>query len=253
MSKKFRIIPTVQFKNGSVVKSINYQNHRIVGDIASTIRVYSRRQADELVFYNLDTLDGSQINWATISSCVQNSNMPLTYGGGIRSVEVANTLIGSGFDKISFNTVLFEDPNIIYQTSKLIGSSSTVATVDLHFMEGRLCMFSNGGQRYQKEFKPMETIKLLEELGVGELVINCIDRDGLMNGYDFENIGTIPSIAKIPVLLSGGCSGVECIQEAYEHGFDGAMMSSIFLWQGDSIPSLKDALFEKVPIRRVVQ
>jgi imidazole glycerol phosphate synthase subunit HisF len=74
-----------------------------------------------------------------------------------------------------------------------------------------------------------------------------------MNGYDFENIGTIPSIAKIPILLSGGCSGVECIQEAYERGFDGAMMSSIFLWQGDSIPSLKDALFEKVPVRRVVQ
>jgi len=252
MSKKFRIIPSVQFKNGSVVKSVNYLNHRVVGDLPSTMRVYSRRQADELIFYNLDALDNKEINFSTILSCVQNSNMPLTYGGGVRNVDTANRLIGNGFDKISFNTCVFEEPKVIYQVAKLIGSSSTIATIDLKFVNSRLCMFTNGGKKLVGDFNYSETIKLLEDLGIGEVVINCIDNDGLMNGYNFEIISGIPKMSKIPVLLSGGCSGVSCVKKAYEFGFDGAVMSSIFLWQGDSIPSLKDALFEKIPVRKVV-
>ena len=118
MSKKFRIIPSVQFKNGSIVKSVNYQNHRIVGDVPSTMRVYSRRQADELIFYNLDALNGDPIDFDALSKCVQNSNMPLTYGGGVRDADTANLLIGSGFDKISFNTALFEEPETICRVAK---------------------------------------------------------------------------------------------------------------------------------------
>ena len=110
MSKKFRIIPSVQYKNGSVVKSKQYKDHRVVGDLASTMRVYSRRQADELVFYDLDAHKTSEINWEAISICVDNSNMPLTYGGGVNSADLANSLIARGFDKISFNSAVFEDP-----------------------------------------------------------------------------------------------------------------------------------------------
>ena len=175
--------------------------------------------------------------------------MPLTYGGGVRNVDTAS--IGNGFDKISFNFCL-EEPKVIYQVAKLIGSSSTTATIDLKVFDSRLCMFTNGGKKLVGGFNPSETIKFLEDLGVGEVVINCIDNDGLMNGYNFEIIGDIPKISKIPVLLSGGCSGVSCIKKAYEFGFEGAVMSSIFLWQGDSIPSLKDALYEKIPVRKVV-
>lgn len=252
MSKKFRIIPSVQFKNGSVVKSINYQNHRVVGDLSSTMRVYSRRQADELIFYNLDALNSCEVNWKTISACVENSNMPLTYGGGVRDVDMANLLIGSGFDKISFNSILFEKPKIIYDVAKLIGSSSTITTIDLKSVKGKLSVFSNGGTRCVKDFNPLEMIKFLEGLGVGEVVINCIDRDGSMEGYNFETVTQVAQIASIPVLISGGCSGANCIQKAFEHGFDGAVMSSIFLWQGDSIPSLKDDLCDKIPVRKVI-
>ena len=252
MSKKFRIIPSVQFKNGSVVKSVNYQNHRIVGDLSSTMRVYSRRQADELIFYNLDAINGDPINFDALSTCVQNSNMPLTYGGGVRNADMANLLIGNGFDKISFNTAMFETPAIIYKVAKLIGSSSTVATIDLRVVDNKLCYFTNGGTRCIEEFIPSQTLEFVQSLGIGEVVINCIDKDGLMNGYDFDMISEIPSLARVPVLLSGGCSGSGCIQKAFEYGFDGAVMSSVFLWKGDSIPSLKNELYDSVPVRRVI-
>lgn len=252
MSKKFRIIPSVQFKNGSVVKSINYQNHRIVGDLASTMRVYSRRQADELIFYNIDAMGDDTINWNAISTCVQNSNMPLTYGGGVRTENFANLLIANGFDKISFNTILFEEPKVIYRVAKLIGSSSTVASIDLRIVDSKLHLFSHGGTRCIEEFEPSKTVEFLESLGVGEVVINCIDHDGLMNGYNFDIVSEVPNIAKIPILLSGGCSGSGCILKAFEYGFDGAVMSSLFLWKGDSIPSLKNELYDCVPVRRVM-
>lgn len=252
MSKKFRIIPSVQFKSGSVVKSINYQNHRVVGDLASTMRVYSRRQADELIFYNLDALNGNPINWDIISTCVQNSNMPLTYGGGVRNADMANLLIGNGFDKISFNTTLFEQPAKIYEVAKLIGSSSTVATIDLKVVDKKLHIFTNGGTKCLDEFNPLQTLEFVQNIGVGEVVINLIDNDGLMNGYQFDGVSQVPSIAKIPILLSGGCSGSSCVQKAFEHEFDGAVMSSVFLWKGDSIPSLKNELQDCVPVRRVI-
>ena len=252
MSKKFRIIPSVQLKNSSVVKSINYQSHRIVGDLASTMRVYSRRQADELIFYNLDAMSDHTINWDAISTCVQNSNMPLTYGGGVRNENTANLLIGKGFDKIAFNTILFEEPEVIYRVAKLIGSSSTVATIDLRIVDGKLHLFANGGTRCIEEFNPSQTVEFVQSLGVGEVVINCIDYDGLMNGYNFDIVSEVPNIAKVPILLSGGCSGSGCIQKAFEYGFDGAVMSSVFLWKGDSIPSLKNELYDCVPVRRVM-
>ena len=252
MSKKFRIIPSVQFKNGSVVKSVNYQNHRIVGDVPSTMRVYSRRQADELIFYNLDAINGDPINFESLSKCVQNSNMPLTYGGGVRNSDTANLLIGSGFDKVLFNTTVYEAPEMIYRVAKLIGSSSTIATIDLKAVDNKLCLFTNGGMRFLEEFIPSKTLEFVQNLGVGEVVINCIDNDCLMNGYNFDTVCEIPSLARVPILLSGGCSGPECIEKAFEYGFDGAVMSSIFLWKGDSIPSLKNELYNRVPVRRVI-
>ena len=253
MSKKFRIIPSVQFKNGSVVKSINYQNHRIVGDLASTMRVYSRRQADELIFYNLDAMNDDIVNRDAILTCVQNSNMPLTYGGGVRSANTANLLIFNGFDKISFNTILFEEPEVIHRVANLIGSSSVVATIDLRVVDNKLHLVANGGTRCVEVFNPSKTVEFLQSLGVGEIVINCIDHDGLMTGYNFDIVSEVPNIAKVPILLSGGCSGSGCIQKAFEHGFDGAVMSSIFLWKGDSIPSLKNELYDCVPVRRVLK
>ena len=253
MSKKFRLIPSVLYKMGSVVKSIQYQNHRVVGDLPSTIRVFSRRQADELIIFDLDASKSGEIDWLMVSACVENSNMPLTYGGGVKSVDVANELICNGFDKISFNTALYDDPESVYQVARLIGSSSTIASVDLKLVDNIPHICYQSGTKILKKFDPISVISDFQNIGIGEIIVNQIDDEGLMNGYKLDTFRVFLENAKIPILISGGCSGADCIKRAYNFGFSGAVMSSIFLWKGDSIPSLKDELSYEIPVRKVVK
>lgn len=250
--KKFRLIPSVLYKNGSVVKSVQFSDHRIVGDLPSTMRVFSRRQADELIIYDLDASVSKVIDWQMVNDCVENCNMPLTYGGGVDSTEVANELIAKGFDKISINSALFDKPKVVSDIAKNIGSSSVLAVADILQHGDRLYLCKNMGKEIVMDFDLKQFSQYVNDLGVGELILNRIDADGMMTGYNFGGIVKTLKEIKIPVLVSGGCSGAGCIEKAHSFGFDGAVMSSIFLWKGDSIPSLKTELKSKVPVREVI-
>ena len=252
MSKKFRLIPSVLYREGSVVKSVNFDNFRVVGDLPSTMRVFSRRQADELIICDLDASLSRKINWDMVATCVENSNMPLTYAGGVENSDTALKLIATGFDKICVNSIIYEDPNSVYEIAKSIGSSSTMASIDIVRDKSNVFIYSNCGSKFIRELDIYSEIKFLENIGVGEVTINCIDRDGVMNGYDFFGIEFDEFLVKLPILISGGCSGSSCVKAAFERGFDGAVMSSIFLWKGDSIPSLKRELRDEIPVREVI-
>ena len=252
MAKKFRLIPSVLYKSGSVVKSVQFEDHRVVGDLPSTMRVFSRRQADELVIFDLDAANSNEIDWGMVEACVENCNMPLCYGGGIDRPELAIELISRGFDKVACNTALFETPDCVSGIAAALGSSSTVGSVDIKEHDGALQIFSASGTKCQGPLEPKSFCRFVENIGVGELIINRIDLDGTMQGYKFDLMAELIEEAPMPVLISGGCSGDPCIAEAYKMGFDGALMSSIFLWKGDSIPSLKNQLRDCVPIREVI-
>ena len=252
IQKKFRLIPSVLYKNGSVVKSVQFSDHRNVGDLPSTMRVFSRRQADELIIFDLDASVDKSIDWEMVNTCVENCNMPLTYGGGVDNVDVAQELIAKGFDKISINTALFEDPEEVRRIARRIGSSSLVAVADLAPQKNKIKLWKNKGQNVVEDLGLQDLVDYVTDLGVGELIINCIDRDGLMNGYDIERASLLVKQSQLLVLISGGCSGSSCIKRAYECGFDGAVMASIFLWKGDSIPSLKRELRDHIPVREVI-
>ena len=239
MTKKFRLIPSVLYRQGSVVKSVQYENFRVVGDLPSTMRVFSRRQADELFIFDLDASISKVINWGMIEECVQNSNMPLAYGGGVSNAETALKLIANGFDKICVNTSVYTDPHSVYEIAKHIGSSSLVASIDVRRKNGGAFLYSNSGTTKIRKLDLKSEIDFLEGIGVGEIVINCIDQDGLLQGYDFSGLDLGKFKSQLPILISGGCKNKDCIRSAFEYGFDGAVMSSIFLWKGDSIPSLK--------------
>ena len=252
MSKKFRLIPSVLYKEGSVVKSVNFGNFRVVGDLPSTMRVFSRRQADELIICDLDASNSRKINWDMVETCVENSNMPLTYAGGVRTADTALKLVAAGFDKICVNTITYEDPNSVYEIAKSIGTSSTMASIDIFRDKSSIFVYSNCGSKCIRELDLNSEIKFLENMGVGEVIINCIESDGMMTGYNFESIDLKDLNTQMPILISGGCSGAKCIKQAYFNAFDGAIMSSIFLWQGDSIPSLKNELKNEIPIRELI-
>lgn len=251
--KKFRIVPSLLYKNFSVVKSVGFKNHRTVGDLASTIKVFSRRQADELIVYNLDSSRSGAIDWGMIETCVANANMPLCYGGGVSSQYIAAALVNSGVDKISFNTNYFQSPDLIYKSAQLIGSSSTVLSLNLVQKNGNLCLYSHSDGTAYRIFDMEIEMPRIINLGVGELVLNFVDHDGTMEGYNWDGISENIFNFGIPVLIAGGCSGYNCLIRAFNFGFDGAALSSIFFWQGDSVASLKKELGDVIPVRALIE
>lgn len=239
---KFRIIPILLFKNGSLVKSIGFENHRIVGDVTSSIRVFSKRQADEMIIYDLDARERGEYNSNLIKYAVENCNMPLTMGGGIRRLDDASKLIDGGSDKVSVSSLIYEDIKVVLEIAKKYGAQAVVATIDYKLINGRRYLFSNNGQIKQKEMDISNLIHHLEENGVGEIIFNSIDRDGTMNGFDKELIESVDTSFKIPLIISGGCNSSKDMHHAEKKGFSGAAAGSIFYWKGDSIISLKSEL-----------
>ena len=168
MAKKFRLIPSVLYKSGSVVKSVQFEDHRVVGDLPSTMRVFSRRQADELVIFDLDAANSNEIDWGMVEACVENCNMPLCYGGGIDRPELAIELISRGFDKVACNTALFETPDCVSGIAAALGSSSTVGSVDIKEHDGALQIFSASGTKCQGPLEPKSFCRFVENIGVCE-------------------------------------------------------------------------------------
>ena len=241
---KFRIIPILLYKSSSIVKTINYESHRRVGDVPSTLRVFSRRQADELILIDLDACNIGEINKNLIFSAVQNSNMPLTMGGRLQSLASCTDLIRQGCDKLVFNTLYFDNKPILKKITKELGSQAVVLSIDYTVSQGEVIVKSNNGSKVQSKNNLDEIVKEAEDLGVGEIILSNITQEGTLNGFDLKNIAHLPKLTKVPLLVSGGCKGTDDIIAAYKLGFSGACMSSIFFWQGDSIISIKKDLIK---------
>ena len=241
---KFRIIPILLFKNSSLVKSVRFEDHRIVGDVSSSVRVFTKRQADEMIIYDLDAKKKGEFNTNLIRTAVETCNMPLTMGGGIDGVEDASRLIDQGCDKISVCSLLYEKPKSVIEIAKKYGTQAVVATVDYRSVEDTRYLYSDNGQVSRGEMILDQLFDRLIDMGVGEVIFNSIDRDGTMSGYDEELIKNSSHLSKLPLIVSGGCHLAEDMYLADQSGFSGAAAGSIFYWKGDSIISLKNELMK---------
>lgn len=241
---KFRIIPVLLYKNGSLVKSVGFKNHRIVGDVTSSIRVFSKRQADEMIVYDLDANERGKFNSNLIKYAVENCNMPLTMGGGIKTVDDASRLIDSGCDKISVSSLISQNINNIYEIARKFGAQAVVASVDYRVIDGIRYIYSNNGENAHGEINLKILIKNLVDHGVGEIIFNSIDRDGTMSGFDKALINDLDNSYKVPIVISGGCDSSNDMHYAEQKNISAAAAGSIFYWKGDSIISLKKELLK---------
>ena len=239
---KFRIIPMLLYKNGSLVTSIGFKDHRIVGDLTSSVRVFSKRQGDEMIIYDLDARQRGEPNYNLLKYAVENCNMPLTMGGGIRSVDDASVLLDGGCDKISVSSLLYENLNIVSDIANKYGSQAVVASLDYVCTDYGRCFYSNNGQVSEGHLDINKFVQKLVDYGVGEITLNSIDRDGTMTGFDKNLIVSLGCNFKLPLIIAGGCQSADDIFFAEQHGFSGAAAGSIFYWKGDSISSLKSEL-----------
>lgn len=233
------------YKSSSIVKTVNYSNHRRVGDVPSTLRVFSRRQADELVLIDLDASNVGNINRNLIACAVQNSNMPLTMGGRLNSLISCQELIRQGCDKLVFNTLYYEDKSTLSNVINELGSQAVVLSIDYTISGDDILLKSHNSSKFQSKNNLDQIIEEAENLGVGEIILSNVTQEGTLNGFDFRQIAHLPNKTKVPLLISGGCKGTNDILAAYEMGFSGACMSSIFFWQGDSIISMKQDLLRR--------
>ena len=248
---KNRIIPCLDVKNGRVVKGINFVDLKDAGDPVEQAKIYSDGGADEICFLDITA---SNENRETIYDVVERTSkkcfVPLTVGGGVRTVEDINKLLNCGADKVSINTAAVENPKIIEESSKKFGSQCIVVAIDAKKKNDKWEIFTHGG-RNNSGINALEFAKKMENSGAGELLVTSMDRDGTQVGYDNELISKITALVNIPVIASGGVGNLDHLVDGIKLGNANAVLAaSIFHYGKHSVKEAKEYLASKgIPVR----
>lgn len=249
---KVRIIPTLLWKNLGLVKGIAFDSWRRVGTIMPAVKVYNTRQVDELIVVDISaTSDGRMPDFEEVREFSAECFVPLTVGGGIRSIEDIKQLLRAGADKVSINTAAFEQPELISEAAERFGAQCVVVSIDARKNpDGSYSCLSHSGKLITGK-EPGEWAEEMEQRGAGEILITSVDRDGTMNGYDLELIQRITSRVRIPVIASGGAGKYEHLFEAIETGKAAAVAAaSIFHFTEQTPLEAKNYLAARgIPIR----
>ena len=249
---KVRIIPLLLLKGASLVKSVGFTDHRVVGDAVSAIKVFSQRFADEMVILDLDAAERGTVNHSLLSRISEFCNMPVAFGGGVNTLEKADILFRSGADKIVVNSVFFTDLDVVRAVINKYGSQSIILSIDVVLENGDYSVYYNNGNTRLLDKSLIETIVLAEQVGVGEILINDIARDGMMNGFDLELLQKVRSLVAVPLIIAGGCGSKEDFKDAFNLGADAVSAGSVFHWVGESIIGIKNYLNEyNINVRKI--
>jgi len=231
---KPRIIPVLLLKNNGLVKSVKFKNYRYIGDPINAVRIFNDSKADELVFLDIDaTKEKRLISLDFVREVGEEANMPFAVGGGIRSIDDIKKIINSGAEKIIIGSYAVENPRFIREAVENFGSSSIVVCIDVksNLFGNKQVVINNGVKK--TKYSPIEFAKLMEELGVGELIVQSVDRDGKMKGYDIELIKEITYNIEMPVVALGGAGNKSHLKDAYEMAnATGLAAGSMFVYQG---------------------
>jgi len=248
---KNRIIPCLDVKNGRVVKGINFVDLKDAGDPVEQAKVYSDGGADEICFLDITA---SNENRNTIYNVVKDTSkkcfVPLTVGGGVRSIEDINKLLNCGADKVSINTAAVQNAELVIESSKKFGSQCIVVAIDAKKNGEIWEVFTHGGRK-NTGINAIEFAKKMEERGAGELLITSMDRDGTQVGYDINLMNKISSTINIPVIASGGVGNLDHLVDGIKLGKASAVLAaSIFHYGKYSVKEAKQYLDSKgIPVR----
>jgi cyclase len=229
-----RIIPVLLLQKLSLVKTQNFKQPKYIGDPINAVKIFNDLKADELVFLDIDaSKEKRTISLELVKDIGEEANMPFAVGGGIRSLETIRAIIAAGAEKVVINSYAVENPDFIAEAAATFGSSTIAVCIDVKkkFLSG-IKTWSHGGSK-ASAYSPLEFAQLMEEKGAGEIIIQSIERDGEMNGYDIELIKQISEAVTIPVIALGGAGNVAHLKEGAEKGFaNGLAGGSMFVYQG---------------------
>lgn len=229
-----RLIPFLLLRGKGLVKTLKFADEKYVGDPLNAVRIFNEKQVDEIVVLDIDaTANGSEPDYALIKKLAAECRMPLCYGGGIKTPEQATHILSLGVEKISLSSQAIYDPDLVKKLSDRVGSQSVVVTLDVkRKIFGGYEVFTHNGTLGTKQ-NPIDLAQKFQSLGAGEVVINSIDNDGVMGGYDLKLIASIKEKLSIPTTALGGCGSMSDVTDLWkQEGIIGAGAGSVFVFKG---------------------
>ena len=247
---KNRIIPCLDVKNGRVVKGINFIDLKDAGDPVEQAKIYSDGGADEICFLDITASNENRdIIYDVVKKTSKKCFVPLTVGGGIRSVDDINKLLNCGADKVSINTAAVNNSKIVLESSKKFGSQCIVVAIDAKKKDKTWEIYTHGG-RNSTGIDAIEFSIKMEESGAGELLVTSMDKDGTQSGYDIELMNKISSRVNIPIIASGGVGTLDHLVDGINSGASAVLAASIFHYGTFSVKEAKQYLDSKgIPVR----
>lgn len=241
-----RIIPCLDVKNGKVVKGINFKGLKEVGNPPAMAVEYEKQGADEITFLDITaSLETRQTMLDIVSETAKNLFVPLTVGGGIRSLNDMRDALNAGADKVSVNSAAVKNPSIISECAESFGRQCVVIAVDAKRVGDHWEVFTHGGTK-SAGIDAIEWAKKAEDLGAGEILLTSMDTDGVKNGYDLDLTAAVADEVSIPVIASGGCGSVEHIYDVFSQtGASAALAASIFHYNEYTVGEVKQYLRDR--------
>ena len=230
-----RIIPCLDVRDGKVVKGVKFRNHEIIGDIVPLAQKYAEAGADELVFYDITaSSDDRVVDKSWVSRIAEVIDIPFCVAGGIKSEQDAKQILMMGADKISINSPALRDPSLVSRLADHFGQQCVVVGIDSFYNQEsdqyQVYQFTGDESRTQKtRWTTFDWIEQVQKLGAGEIVLNCMNQDGVRQGYDIEQLSKARACCNIPLIASGGAGAIEHFKDVFQQAdVDGALAASVF-------------------------
>ena len=229
-----RIIPVLLLKDSALVKSVKFKDHKYIGDPINAVRIFNDLKADELVFLDIAaSVQNRLISLDFVRDVGEEANMPFAVGGGIKTPEDIKAVINAGAEKVVINTAAAQNPDFVRQAADIFGSSTIVVCLDIkkQWFKGERTWILGGSRA--TDYTPLEFARLMEEKGAGEIIVQSIEQDGMMGGYDLELVKAISIAVSVPVVALGGAGKNEDLISAFKQGYaNGLAAGSLFVYQG---------------------
>lgn len=230
-----RIIPCLLVRNGGLVKTVQFAKPKYVGDPINAVRIFNEKEVDELIVVDIDATVKQRVpDFNMIKHLAAECRMPLCYGGGVKTADQVQRIVELGAEKVALSATALERPQLVAEVAEHVGNQSVVVVIDAKrsFFGGNYEVRTHNGQKKTGR-KPVELAREMEKLGVGEIVVNSIDNDGLMKGYDLTLIQQIREAVGVPVTALGGAGSLHDIGEVISKcGVSGAVAGSLFVFKG---------------------
>lgn len=251
-----RIIPCLLIHNKGLVKTVRFKDPKYVGDPINAVKIFNEKEVDELIVLDIDaTVDQCEPDYKLIEHLAAECRMPLCYGGGIKTVEQAQRIFNLGVEKIAVSSLAVEQPGVVAEIARRVGNQSVVVVMDVKKtgFRNRYELFTHNATK-SRGLDPVKFAIEMQELGIGELVINSVDQDGMMTGYDNKLIDSVKEVLTIPVTVMGGAGSLQDMGEVIrKHSIIGVSAGSLFVFKGKfkavlinyPTPDGKEAVFKE--------